>query len=322
MTMLGAWHKPSGLDVSVLAPSAKRLVLCRVNPTRGSVIEQLEMACSGGIWSVCGLDWAPGTCYGFYNPDTMPESSSGQLSVLLDPMARWVLEYQAHRYVAQTVTDLPSSHAMERCIRGGRLIYELHPKGFSQLNPAIRVDLRGSIEALAEEASIRYFRELGVTTLCLMPISLHIDEPRLIELGLKNYWGYNVLAWSAPHAGYLAATRELDPARAWRDGRRSLRDTIDRLHHEGLEVILDVVYNHSAELDADGPPYHFRLLDEGFYYRHREDGTLENWSGCGNSLNFSDQQSWQWVIQSLRQWVREFGVDGFRFDLATRSEER
>jgi glycogen operon protein len=317
MTMLGAWHKPSGLDVSVLAPSAKRLVLCRVDPTRGSVIEQLEMACSRGIWSVCGLDWVPGTCYGFYNPDTMPGSSSGQLSVLLDPMARWVLEYQAHRYVAQTVTDLPSSHAIERCIRGGRLIYELHPKGFSQLNPAIRVGLRGSIEALAEEASIRYFRKLGVTTLCLMPISLHIDEPRLIELGLKNYWGYNVLAWSAPHAGYLAATRELDSARAWRDGRRSLRDTINRLHHEGLEVILDVVYNHSAELDADGPPYHFRLLDEGFYYRHREDGTLENWSGCGNSLNFSDQQSWQWVIQSLRQWVLEFGVDGFRFDLAT-----
>ena len=317
MMMLGAWHKPSGLDVSVLAPSARRLVLCRLDPKQGSVTGRVEMHSTKGIWSVCGLDWEPGTGYGFYNPDTMPDPSTGQVRCLIDPMARWVIEYQSQQYLAQTVEDLPHCKPIERSDRSVRLIYEIHPKGFSQLNPAISADLRGSIEALAEEASIRYFRRLGVTTLCLMPISLHADEPRLIELGLKNYWGYNVLAWNAPQASYLAATRKLDPAKAWLDGRRSLRNTIDRLRREGLEVILDVVYNHSAELDALTPPYHFRLLDEGFYYRHRDDGKLENWSGCGNSLNFSSQQSWQWVIQSLRQWVLEFGIDGFRFDLAT-----
>ncbi|NBP35891.1 MAG: hypothetical protein EBT36_11145 [Betaproteobacteria bacterium] len=315
--MLGAWHKPTGLDVAVLAPAAKTLMLCRVDPTSGAILSRLPMHETEGVWAIKGLDWEPGTFYGFCTDCNRGSLGAFSSRLILDPLARWVMTHHLHRYLAQTVLDLPPARTFIRSEMAPRLIYELHPKGFSKLNPAVNPTLRGSIEALAEASSIDYLRSLGVTTLCLMPISLHDDEPRLKQLGLSNYWGYNVLAWNAPHAPYLAAVRRLEPINAWEQGRLSLRHTIDMLHREGFEVILDVVYNHSAELDDEGPGYHFRLLDDQFYYRRDNQGTLENWSGCGNTLNFADQRSWQWLIQSLRQWVIEFGIDGFRFDLAS-----
>ncbi|NDD11108.1 MAG: hypothetical protein EB072_00335 [Betaproteobacteria bacterium] len=315
--MLGAWHKPTGLDVAVLAPAADSLTLCRVDAPSGEIVSRLPMQNTEGVWAINGLDWEPGTCYGFWIDNNKESAAALNSRLSLDPLARWVIAHDHHRYLAQTVLDLPPAQTFIRSGAVPRLIYELHPKGFTQLNKAINPTLRGSIEALAEAPSIDYLRLLGVTTLCLMPISLHDDEPRLKELGLSNYWGYNVLAWNAPHVPYLASARGLDPMIAWQHARLSLRRTIDQLHREGFEVILDVVYNHSSELDDEGPRYHFRLLDDQFYYRRDSQGSLENWSGCGNTLNFSDQRSWQWVIQSLRQWVIEFGIDGFRFDLAS-----
>lgn len=316
MKQLGACHKASGLEVCLLAPSALAMDICLLDPRKASVQKREPMQPDGGYWFIDGLDWEPGSYYAFCcKPSWQQANSMGLLA--LDPMARWVIQAGPGQYLAQTVTDLEPASRLKRPLDAARLLYELHPKGFSQLQSAIPAELRGSIEALAHPVITAYLQRLGVTTLCLMPICFHDDEPRLRRLGLSNYWGYNVLAWNAPYSPYLATVRSLPASTAWKAGRRALRDTVERLHQEGFEVILDVVYNHSAELDEQGPAYHLRVLDSAFYYHHDTSGRLENWSGCGNSLNFSDLRAVDWVIQSLRQWVTEFGVDGFRFDLAT-----
>ena len=321
MMQLGARHKASGLAACVLAPSALAVDICRLDPGQANVLERESMQHRDGYWWIEGLDWAPGSCYAFYckNADKNGHQS---WAFALDPMARWLIPQQSRQggeipYLSQTVLDLQEASRRQGLSPRSRLIYELHPKGFTQLQSLLPSELRGSIEALAHPSITSYLRELGVTTLCLMPIAFHDDEPRLRQLGLSNYWGYNVLAWNAPHSAYLASVRDTPAVHAWQVGRRALRDTIEVLHHEGFEVVLDVVYNHSAELDATGPDYHLRILDPLFYYHHHPSGALENWSGCGNCLRFADDRSIDWVIQSLRQWVIEFGVDGFRFDLAT-----
>ncbi|MGV6987882.1 glycogen debranching protein GlgX [Testudinibacter sp. P80/BLE/0925] len=190
------------------------------------------------------------------------------------------------------------------------IIYELHVKGFSQLNPAVPSALRGSYAGLAHPASLDYLKKLGVTTLELMPVAFHADERHLQQRGLSNYWGYNVLAPFAVDDGYWSGRNGTTPA-------SEFKQMVKSLHQAGFEVILDVVFNHTADSDLAQPTLSQRGLDNANYYWLTENGDYHNWSGCGNVLNLTNANTLQWVHDCLRYWVQECHVDGFRFDLAT-----
>jgi len=193
------------------------------------------------------------------------------------------------------------------------VLYELHVKGFSRLNPEVPAALRGTYAGLADPAAIAYLRALGVTTLSLQPLQYALSEQRLARLGLSNYWGYNTIGFFCPDPR-LSST-PLDPSAT----RRELRAMVEALHAAGLEVLLDVVFNHTAEGDQTGPTLSLRGLDNALYYRIAGDdrGSHENWTGCGNTLNLAQPRVVQLVLDALRYWTSEFGVDGFRFDLGT-----
>ncbi len=191
------------------------------------------------------------------------------------------------------------------------VLYECHVKGFSRLNPNIPPELRGSFAGLAHPASIRHFKDLGITALNLLPVQYAISEERLVSQGLSNYWGYNTIGFFSLNP--LLASRHSGVA-----ARDEFRRMVRSLHAVGLEVILDVVYNHTAEADEAGPTISFRGLDNPSYYRLPPDnpGKYENYSGCGNTLNLRHPKVLQMVMDSLRYWVEDMHVDGFRFDLA------
>lgn len=191
---------------------------------------------------------------------------------------------------------------------GNTVIYEAHVKGLTFKHPAIPAEMRGTYKALGHPAMIRYFKHLGITALELLPVAHYACEPRLQRLGLSNYWGYNPMAMFALSPRYAA-----NPDQA----RDEFRDAVKALHAAGIEVILDVVLNHSAELDYEGPTFSLRGIDNRSYYWIREDGDYHNWTGCGNTLNLSHPAVMQYAYACLKYWVETFHVDGFRFDLAS-----
>ena len=193
------------------------------------------------------------------------------------------------------------------------VLYEVHVKGFSKTHPGIPDALRGTYAALAHPVAIEHFQSLGVTTLSLLPVQYCVDEGALAERGLVNYWGYNTLGFFCPDPR-LAQHRD-DPAAIVAE----FRQMVDTLHRHGLEVVLDVVYNHTPEGNEYGPTLSFRGLDHASWYRlMREDRSrCENLTACGNTLNAAHPKVTQLVLDSLRYWMREMGVDGFRFDLAS-----
>jgi glycogen operon protein len=193
---------------------------------------------------------------------------------------------------------------------GKTVIYEAHVRGLTLTHPEIPAVLRGSFAALGHPAMIAYFKRLGITALELLPVQQHTTEPRLQRLGLINYWGYNVLAPFAPDNRYSSLSTGTTPL-------REFRDAVKALHRAGIEVILDVVFNHSAELDVDGPTLSLRGIDNVSYYWLTPDGDYDNLTGCGNTLRLDQPAGVAWVMDCLRFWVRECHVDGFRFDLGT-----
>ena len=192
------------------------------------------------------------------------------------------------------------------------LIYELHVKGFTQLNPYVPEHLRGTYLGLVSEPAIRHLTSLGVTAVELMPVHHHTDEGHLIQRGLHNYWGYNTLSYFAPDIRYKAASSPMEAV-------REFKMMVRALHAAGLEVILDVVYNHTAEGNHLGPTLSLRGIDNVNYYRLQpHDRRLyEDFTGCGNTLNMRSPRVLQLIMDSLRYWVLEMHVDGFRFDLAS-----
>ncbi|MDB5347459.1 MAG: glycogen debranching enzyme GlgX [Schlesneria sp.] len=191
------------------------------------------------------------------------------------------------------------------------IIYEVHVKGFTFKSPWIPRDHRGTYEGLASEGSLRHLRSLGVTTIELLPVHHHIDERFLFDKGRKNYWGYNTLGFFAPDIG-LASDNQ--PQTAVNEFKRMVRT----LHRNGFEVILDVVYNHTSEGNHLGPTLSMKGLDNAAYYRlvHNDPRHYMDYTGCGNTLNMQSPRALQLVMDSLRYWVQEMHVDGFRFDLA------
>ncbi|MFP8779572.1 glycogen debranching protein GlgX [Hydrogenophaga sp. RWCD_12] len=198
------------------------------------------------------------------------------------------------------------------------VLYEAHVKALTRLHPAVPPAQRGTYAGLAHPAVLAHLQRLGVTTVCLLPVHTHISERHLLARGLVNHWGYNTLSAFAPDAGYAACTAGRDPVDAAEAQavRGEFRAMVDALHRAGIEVVLDVVFNHTAESDLDGPTLSWRGLGQNHWYAMAEHGVPHNFSGCGNSLNVSEPRVVQWVTDSLRWWVQAYGVDGFRFDLA------
>jgi isoamylase len=192
------------------------------------------------------------------------------------------------------------------------LIYEVHVKGFTKLNAQIPEALRGTYRGLASEPAIRHLTSLGVTAVELMPVHHHADEWHLVQRGLGNYWGYNTLAYFAPDLAFAGAAHPLDAV-------REFKMMVRALHAAGLEVILDVVYNHTAEGNHTGPTLSLRGIDNASYYRLQpgQPRYYQDFTGCGNTLNMRSPRVLQLIMDSLRYWVQEMHVDGFRFDLAS-----
>jgi glycogen operon protein len=230
----------------------------------------------------------------------------GHLALDLRDNGRWALKA---RVAAPTpVRELHPPHTP----LSESVIYELHVKGFTRLNAEVPAPLRGTYAGLAHPAAVDYLKRLGVTALSLLPVHYSVSEAHLVERGLVNYWGYNTVGFFAPDAR-LSST-PLDPTAT----RAEFRAMVDALHATGIEVLLDVVYNHSAEGNESGPTLSFRGLDNAAWYRLAPDdrSRYENFTGCGNTLNIAHPRVTQFVLDSLRYWAGEMGVDGFRFDLA------
>jgi glycogen operon protein len=229
-------------------------------------------------------------------PSTLDSAPHVPRSLVVDPAFAWQDDNRpVHRY-ADTV------------------LYEVHVKGFTMRHPGVPEELRGTYAGLAHEAAIAHLVDLGVTTVELLPVHQNVPEPFLVAEGLTNYWGYNTIGFFAPHNGYSAAVR------AGRPGGQvaEFKSMVDALHRAGLEVVLDVVFNHSAEAGPDGPTLCFRGIDNAAYYRlvPGAPGDYYDTTGCGNSLNAGDPITLRIMMDTLRYWLQEMHVDGFRFDLA------
>jgi glycogen operon protein len=193
------------------------------------------------------------------------------------------------------------------------VIYELHVRGFTKAHPGIPPELRGTYSGLAHPAAVEHLRSLGVTAVELMPIHHFVSEPDIQRRGMRNYWGYNTVGFFAPHAAYAA--NQGDPT----DAVREFKAMVRALHKAGIEVILDVVYNHTAEGAPDGPVLEFRGIDNGSYYRLADGDPSKyvDYTGCGNTFDPRRPFPLQLITDSLRYWITEMHVDGFRFDLAS-----
>jgi glycogen operon protein len=189
------------------------------------------------------------------------------------------------------------------------VIYEVHVKGFTKAHPGIPQELRGTYAGLAHPLVTEHLKKLGITSVELLPVQYFLDEPRLMENGLVNYWGYNPAAWFAPAPRYASGRAGITPL-------AEFKAMVKSLHQAGIEVILDVVFNHTAELDAQGPTLSLRGIDNATYYSLHSKGEYDNCTGCGNALNLGHPRVVQLVMDSLRYWAGECHVDGFRFDLA------
>jgi glycogen operon protein len=243
------------------------------------------------------VDWAP-ACFGYdlADPDRPNLEDSAQhvpLAVVNDPYFDWG-------------NDRPPRHSMHETV-----IYEAHVRGLTMRHPAIPDDQRGTYTAVAHPAIVDHLVKLGVTAIELMPVHHFIHDHRLREIGLRNYWGYNTIAFLAPHNGYSNRTVE--------GHAQEFKSMVKTLHTAGIEVILDVVYNHTAEGNHLGPTLSMRGIDNPAYYRMMTDDRRHylDFTGTGNSLNMRHPHVLQLIMDSLRYWRTEMHVDGFRFDLAS-----
>jgi glycogen operon protein len=265
----------------------------RCNPAK-LLLDPYALAIGGEVaFGPETLDYAVGSPDA---PSTLDSAPHMPRSLVVDPRFTWTGGGPLRRPYADTI------------------IYEVHVKGFTMRHPGVPAELRGTYAGLAHEAALGYLVDLGVTAVELLPVHQNVPEPFLSGLGLTNYWGYNTIGYFAPHHGYSAAVR------AGRPGGQvaEFKAMVDAVHAAGLEVLLDVVFNHTAEGDHAGPTLCFRGLDNPAYYRldRGDPGRYVDTTGCGNSLNAGSPVTLQLIMDSLRYWITEMHVDGYRFDLA------
>jgi len=342
---MGALVRDGGVNFSVFSQHAERIELCVFDTAGSREVRRYELfGPHDGMFHGFLPGVGPGLVYGLrahgpYAPEAGHRFNPHKL--LLDPCAReivghfsWRAEHhgyelghpEGHRsfdrrdnapHALKARVAEPPRPAAERPGRpriapSDVVLYEVHVKGFSQAHPGIPQALQGTYAGLAHPAAIAHFRALGVTTLSLLPVQYRVDEPGLAERGMTNYWGYNTLGFFCPDPR-LAASKH-DPSAVTAE----FRAMVDTMHANGLEVVLDVVYNHTPEGSESGPTMSLRGLDNLSWYRLVPDDRSrnENFTGCGNTLNVAHPVVTQFVLDSLRYWVLEMGVDGFRFDLA------
>lgn len=235
---------------------------------------------------------------------------------LLDPYAKGLVRESPTDYHCVVIEDEFDWQGVSKPDRktAETIIYEAHLRGLTRINPAIPEEIRGSYAALGHPATIEHLKKIGITAIELLPIQSIISEPRLINLGLINYWGYNTINFFSPHIRYASEKAVSQGPQAIIN---ELKTAIRELHRAGIEVILDVVYNHTAEGGSNGLTYSYRGLDNSSYYRQDDAGNYHDTTGCGNSLDFSNPAVIQMVLDSLRYWSTEYQIDGYRFDLAT-----
>jgi glycogen operon protein len=330
---LGAHYDGNGINFSLYSSHATGVELCLFDEQQREIRLPLTTR-SGDIWHGYLPGGKPGQRYGYrvHGPfDPAQGLRFNPNKLLLDPAARAVEGPVADDPYLHGGYDRPDQHdsagLMPKCVVidevydwqddrppatpwGKTVIYEAHVRGLTLQHPDIPQVLRGSFAALGHPVMIAYFKRLGITALELLPVQQHSSEPRLQRLGLINYWGYNVLAPFAPDNRYSSLRADMTPL-------REFRDAVKALHKAGIEVILDVVFNHSAELDMDGPTLSLRGIDNPGYYWLTPDGDYVNDTGCGNTLRLDQPQGVAWVMDCLRFWVGECHVDGFRFDLGS-----
>jgi glycogen operon protein len=340
---LGASPADGGTNFAVSSAVADGMLLCLFD--EGGTETQIPLRdYDAGAWHAFVPGIGAGQAYGYratgpYDPARGVRCNPAKL--LLDPYARAIAGSVSFGpdlfgYAAEdsdAPSDADSAASVPRSLvvapdnyswRDGAqpqrrfsdtIIYELHVKGFTMAHPQIPPELRGTYAGLGHEAAIAHLVDLGITAVELLPVHESVPESFLVQRGLTNYWGYNTIGYFAPHQGYSAAVRAGKPGRQVEE----FKAMVDALHAAGLEVLLDVVFNHTAEADQLGPTLCFRGLDNPGYYRlETEDPSrYVDTTGCGNSLNAGDPVTLQLMMDSLRYWLTQMHVDGFRFDLAT-----
>ncbi|UPK73816.1 glycogen debranching protein GlgX [Nocardioidaceae bacterium SCSIO 66511] len=299
---LGVRFEPDGANVAVWAPHATHVRLCVLTPTPWTA--ELPL-CTRGVWhgKVSGL--RHGSAYAFE-----VEAADGSATRVLDPYARAVdtVGDELHGVAVDDIFDWRGD-SNPRVPWDRTVLYEAHVRGLTKLHPEVPVRLQGTYAGVAHPAVLDHLERLGVTTVELMPVHEFITEPLQRNSGRVNYWGYNPVAFSAPHGAYSASGTRGEQV-------REFKEMVRALHSRGIEVILDVVYNHTGEGGEQGPLIGLRALDDDAYYRH-DDGGYVDLTGCGNTLRASHPVSERLIVDSLRYWAIECHVDGFRFDLAS-----
>jgi glycogen operon protein len=336
---LGATWDGAGVNFALYSENAERVELCLFDPKGRREVERVEMPYrTDFVWHCYLPEARPGLLYGYrvhgpYAPEQGHRFNPHKL--LLDPYAkmiegplRWTDAHFGYRVgnrredlsfdprdnatgaLKSVVVDAAFSWGDDRPPRiplKDTIVYEAHVKGLTKLHPDVPAQLRGTYAGLASAPVVDYLQRLGVTAVELLPVHTFIDDKRLVEHGLRNYWGYNTIGFFAPDMRY-SATGTLG----------EFKTMVKRLHGAGMEVILDVVYNHTAEGNQLGPTLSFRGIDNAVYYRLAEDRRYYmDFTGTGNTLSTQHPLALRLIFDSLRYWVSEMHVDGFRFDLAS-----
>ena len=330
---LGSSLHLNGVNFSLYAPKATQAYVCLFDKSGHSEILKVAMNINeGGIWSIHIAPLNTGALYGFrvegeYNPDNGLLFNEHKL--LIDPYAKdlfgeftWSERHYGQMPIGTKSTvnnaiDIPKSkvssidsyeHKKPNHRWSKTVIYECHVKGTTCRHPKIPKALQGKFLGLSHPHFIDHLKSFGVTAIELLPVHAFISEQFLTGKGLQNYWGYNTLNFFTPHKDYLV-----------NDDINEFKQMVKELHAADIEVILDVVYNHTAEAGNDGPILSLRGLDNLAYYRtvEAQPNVYINDTGCGNTINIDHPKTLQLVLDSLRYWVEVMGVDGFRFDLAT-----
>ena len=346
----GATWDGKGTNFALFSANATKVELCLFDAKGKTEIERIELPeHTDQIWHGYLPEIAPATIYGYrvygaYEPEAGHRFNPNKL--LLDPYAcghvgtlQWdpaLFGYQMETGDDLTFDERDSAPFMPKCVvvdpdfdwdgkpgrsRRGRhgkplvpfddvVLYEMHVRGYTKLHPAVPEHLRGTYGGLVVPEVIDYIKSLGVTSVELLPIHSFINDSHLLEKGLTNYWGYNSIGFFAPDTRYAYESEQT---------LREFKEMVARFHEAGLEVILDVVYNHTAEGNERGPTLSFKGIDNASYYRllPEQPRYYINDTGTGNTLNTSHARVMQMVMDSLRYWVEQTHVDGFRFDLGT-----
>ncbi len=309
----GATWSGSGVNFAVFSSGATRVEVSLFDGSSGEERGRYDLpARTGDVWHAFlpARRAAPGMEYAFHvHGPHAPEIGArfDPTVALTDPFARAL---SAARPLRSRIIDGRFDWNGDRPPAipwRDTVIYELHPKGFTQLHPGVPERWRGKYQGLAAPAVVDHLKSIGVTAVELLPVQAFLTEPFLRERGLQNYWGYNSLAWFAPANDYAVSDAVVE-----------FKTMVRGLHAAGLEVILDVVFNHTAEGNEAGPLLSLKGLDDSVYYRLMSDRRhYENVTGCGNTVNCEHPQVRALVIDCLKYWVQHMHVDGFRFDLAT-----